>query len=687
MAEFWVCRSRVSSRASLVWVTLSGALLLACGGKSGSEASNGGASALSGGSGATAGSGTSTAKGGSGNSTSAGGSGGALGRGGAGGAVASSGGITSSAGTGNVANATGGVSTTVGGQAGTIVGGPPIATQKLDLLLMVDNSISMADKQEILASSLPALLTRLTQPRCLDSTGAPTGASADASGKCANGSPEFRPQRDIHIGLVTSSLGAHGGEVCADASGDDRGQLLPLVRPSTSVTTWNNSGFLAWDPGGVANPPGATDLAAFASNAEALLLSAGQTGCGYESQLEAWYRFLIDPDPIASVPAVTDATVTRPVYPSSAILMQRAAFLRPDSVVAVLMLSDENDCSIIDSGQGWLVGRATLSGTSFRMPAATSACASNPNDRCCTSCAATLSEPGCQNPADDANCKANKYLPALDDSLNLRCFDQQRRFGFDLLYPTQRYVDGLTRSAVMGRDLDTNGTPEVVPNPLFSGGKRSASMVFLAGIVGVPWQDLASTDSLTGPALSYLSFAELKAQGRWDLVLGSPGDAVTPPSPPGDKLMFETTADRTTLFGTAPHPLIGAAGALAPATTTTRPNQINGHETNNVSNYELQYSCIFQLPTSHVCTDQPGCDCQTADASANRALCDGTTQTYGKAYPGVRELTVLKAVGELTGNSVAASICAKSLNPADGEAAYFNPAMARLVDTMRPALN
>jgi hypothetical protein len=32
------------------------------------------------------------------------------------------------------------------------------------------------------------------------------------------------------------------------------------------------------------------------------------------------------------------------------ILAQRTAFLRPDSLVAVIMLADENDCSVMDSG-------------------------------------------------------------------------------------------------------------------------------------------------------------------------------------------------------------------------------------------------------------------------------------------------------------------------------------------------
>ena len=38
------------------------------------------------------------------------------------------------------------------------------------------------------------------------------------------------------------------------------------------------------------------------------------------------------------------------------LLAQRQAFLRPDSLVAVIMLSDENDCSIAVGGSSWIVG-------------------------------------------------------------------------------------------------------------------------------------------------------------------------------------------------------------------------------------------------------------------------------------------------------------------------------------------
>src|SRR4051794_22564467 len=57
---------------------------------------------------------------------------------------------------------------------------PQPAIDKVDLLVMVDNSSSMADKQRILADAVPDLLRGLVQPKCVDKKSrAPTGKLAD----------------------------------------------------------------------------------------------------------------------------------------------------------------------------------------------------------------------------------------------------------------------------------------------------------------------------------------------------------------------------------------------------------------------------------------------------------------------------------------------------------------------------
>ena len=53
---------------------------------------------------------------------------------------------------------------------------------KIDLLFMIDNSISMSDKQQILAQAVPVLVQRLITPNCVRADGTPTGQAADDMG-------------------------------------------------------------------------------------------------------------------------------------------------------------------------------------------------------------------------------------------------------------------------------------------------------------------------------------------------------------------------------------------------------------------------------------------------------------------------------------------------------------------------
>ena len=231
---------------------------------------------------------------------------------------------------------------------------------KIDLLFMIDNSSSMADKHTILADAVPDLVKRLVDPVCIDPKTQQTLGNRLPDGSCAMGEPDFEPVKDIHIGIITSSLGGHGSAQCNDAvdnrtfhHDDDRGHLLARDVMDVPVPTFMNEGFLNWNltlmpnqaPGDVSMP--------FAN----MVTGVGQHGCGYEASLEAIYRFLIDPEPydkltldFSAHPQHGDAVLNGI---DTALLQQRADFLRPDSLVAVLMITDENDCSIIDGGQGF----------------------------------------------------------------------------------------------------------------------------------------------------------------------------------------------------------------------------------------------------------------------------------------------------------------------------------------------
>ena len=254
------------------------------------------------------------------------------------------------------------------------------AVDKIDLLFMIDNSISMADKQEILAQAVPQLLRRLVYPACVDDADQVVSASSE-SGCPADAKPEFAAVKDIHIGVISSSLGGHGSPACTSRlQENDRAHLIGTER---GLETYNNLGFLAWDPDqkGVqpaGAPPGTVDYATLEAQFKNLVQATGEFGCGYEAGLEAWYRFLVDPEPPADV--VVENGVTVPKGTDGDVLAERAAFLRPDSLVAVVMLSDENDCSVADQGNGWVVGSRDP------LPRSTAVCLTDPNHPCCRSC-------------------------------------------------------------------------------------------------------------------------------------------------------------------------------------------------------------------------------------------------------------------------------------------------------------
>jgi len=660
-------------------------LLAACGGNSSTP--GGGESAGSGGNAGETGAGeagaaNASATGGSSNSsagsTSAGASnGGAASTGGAAAVTENGGEAGAEDGGGGTAGSTGGNSNGAGaggkggaGSAGTGGLGPQVTSSKLDVLFVIDNSVSMADKQDVLENTLPGFVSRITNPLCVDDNRQPIATQPTSIAQpCPSGKREFTAN-DVHIGVVSTSLGAHGGSVCTPSSSDpnatydDKGELIGKLRPG--LTTWQNTGFLAWDPAGVNGSASPADITA---NLKATIVAAGDHGCGFEAPLEAMYRFLIDPEPPATVALVNNQTVRQGT--DTTLLSERAAFLRPDSAVAVLLLSDENDCSIRDDGVGWFVG------TTNHMPKATAACATNPNSACCRSCAENEATPpaGCSALAVDPVCMGASpgtynTWDSAHDSLNLRCYNQKQRFGFDLLYPTSRYVSGLTDLMI------ANNEGVMVKNPLFydsTGAQtRSPTLVTAAVMVGVPWQDLATTASLGGGKLEYLDAAGLTSAGRWPMLLGDPNHFV----PPTDPFMIESIAPRS---GT--NPLTGAA--IAPATSQNpAQNPINGHEQNVVNNDDLQYACTFKLPAPTVCAaGDSACDCSattSGDATEvvayNSPVCQppgggpaGTTQYYAKAYPGLRELSVVQALAD---RGVPTSICPKTLDATDSQFGY-----------------
>src|SRR6185295_13179387 len=75
--------------------------------------------------------------------------------------------------------------------------------------------------------------------------------------------------------------------------------------------------------------------------------------------------------------------------------------------------------------------------------------------------------------------------------------------------------------------------------------QRPKDYFFFAGIVGVPWQDIARNPSdLTA---GFMNAAELTKNNAWSVILGDP--KASPPVPPMDPHMLVSSAPRTGIPG------------------------------------------------------------------------------------------------------------------------------------------
>jgi hypothetical protein len=206
------------------------------------------------------------------------------------------------------------------------------SVDEVDLLLLVDNSGSMTEEQQSLVTELPRLIAIL-------STG-------DRNG---DGLQDFQPARSLHVGIVSSDMGTgsvSGIESCSAGFGDDG---VMFNRGSTGT------GCMPTYPSSVFDfMVGRDDAGAFAT-AVGCVASLGTDGCGFEQQLEAPLKAVsLTPQPDGSSPvAWTRPGYRPPVFYGSTFGHGGAGepndgFLRPDSVLAILVVTDEEDCSAND---------------------------------------------------------------------------------------------------------------------------------------------------------------------------------------------------------------------------------------------------------------------------------------------------------------------------------------------------
>ena len=175
---------------------------------------------------------------------------------------------------------------------------------KVDLLLVVDNSASMSDKAQSLSASIGTLLRKVV------------------------------PGRDVHVGVISSSLGTFGGDVCPNEGATNGLAHLRTVGADAAPIAAAAGGFLTYGSG--------SDVEALVADTQSLVKGVGQNGCGLEAQLESAYRFLVQPDPWSTVRLDSSNQATLDGIDDT-LLAQRKAFLRPDSLVVVVLLTDEDD--------------------------------------------------------------------------------------------------------------------------------------------------------------------------------------------------------------------------------------------------------------------------------------------------------------------------------------------------------
>jgi len=195
---------------------------------------------------------------------------------------------------------------------GTIPG--PVSDVSVDLLFVVDNSGSMSEEQLSLIAQFPRMVTIL--------------GSGDLEG---DGVEDFPPVRSLRVGVITTDLG--GGEVMGAGCpplGDDAilrsGRVPPPMgcgRTYPKFTTFR--------------PDGDVPLEEFAQDFRCVA-QVGIAGCGIEQPLEAALKAL--------TPSTSDLTFAGGTTGHGD--GENDGFLRRDAVLGIILVTDEDDCSIAD---------------------------------------------------------------------------------------------------------------------------------------------------------------------------------------------------------------------------------------------------------------------------------------------------------------------------------------------------
>jgi len=182
-----------------------------------------------------------------------------------------------------------------------------VAPPPVDVLMVIDSSSSMAEEQDAFSALVRSIAVRWD----------------------GRFDPALPPLETVHLGVITADLGVGpaGPLPTCDAVGDD----------ARLRTTASGPGCGATFPSFIDFRPGAGDGDRVEEHLRCVM-RVGTGGCGFEQPLEAMLKALTpSTSPTRFFRGVTGLGDTA-----------NAGFLRPDSVLVVAIVTDEDDCSAMD---------------------------------------------------------------------------------------------------------------------------------------------------------------------------------------------------------------------------------------------------------------------------------------------------------------------------------------------------
>jgi hypothetical protein len=217
------------------------------------------------------------------------------------GAAGGIGGASGAAGTGGASGTggAGGASGTGGARGAALAREFVVSAAKqrnLDILFLVDDSSSMSAAQATLRQSFAGFVAAL------------------------RGLPDGPP--DLHIAVISSDMGAGDGSI-SSCSGTGKGGVFQYAPRGTCTSTGLQTGWTFVSDGATAKN--------YAGNLEdvlACISALGESGCGFEQPFKALTR------------ALGADGFSAP--------QENVGFLRPDAYLAIVMLTNEDDCSAAD---------------------------------------------------------------------------------------------------------------------------------------------------------------------------------------------------------------------------------------------------------------------------------------------------------------------------------------------------